>query len=103
MEMIEIRDMIPVLNASVAVQIADFEKQMKVLKEKEDALKQQILKEMEQKNILRMENDALSITYVAPTTRETFDAKSLREELPDIYDAYAKIANVKASVRIKVK
>lgn len=87
----------------VAKNIAEFEKQVKALKEKEDALKKAILSEMETKGLIKVETEDLTITYVAETTRESLDTKALREELPAIYDTYAKISPVKASLRIKTK
>lgn len=91
------------LNPEISDKIADFEKKIKKLKEQEDLLKQTILEEMEAKGIVKIENDDLLINYIAPTDRETFDSKKLREDNPDLYDEYIKISKVKASIRIKVK
>ena len=91
------------LNPSISVAIAEFEKQIKDLKSKEDALKQRILAEMEEHGILKIDTDELAITYVAETSRETFDSKSFRKDNPELYDEYVKISTVAASVRMKVK
>lgn len=91
------------LNPEISDKIADFEKKIKKLKEQEDLLKQSILEEMEAKGIVKIENDDLLINYIAPTDREVFDNKKLREDNPDLYDEYVKISKVKASIRIKVK
>lgn len=91
------------LNPEISDKIAEFEKKIKKLKEQEDLLKQSILEEMEAKGIVKIENDDLLINYIAPTDRETFDSKKLREDNPDLYDEYVKISKVKASIRIKVK
>lgn len=91
------------LNPEISDKIAEFEKKIKKLKEQEDLLKQSILEEMEAKGIVKIENDDLLISYIAPTDRETFDSKKLREDNPDLYDEYIKISKVKASIRIKVK
>ena len=61
------------------------------------------MREMEQKGVVKLDNDVVTITYIAPTDRETFDSKKFKEEQPDMYDEYVKISPVKASVRIKVK
>ena len=90
------------LRKDLAIELYKFEKTMKELKEKEAEIKKIILEEMEQNNILKLQNENISISYVAPTTRETFDSKIFREEFPDMYDNYVKITNVKSSVRIKV-
>ena len=90
------------LRQDLAIELYKFEKTMKELKAKEDEIKKIILEEMEQNNILKLQNENISISYVKPTTRETFDSKTFKEECPDIYDNYVKISNVKSSIRIKV-
>ena len=92
-----------VLNVDTANKIASFESAMKELKAKEDELKKAILAEMEQKNIVKIDGDKVAITYIAPTDRETLDSKSLRADLPEIYDTYVKMSKVKSSIRIKLK
>ena len=83
--------------------MAEFERQAKEIKAKEDELKQRILEEMESNGILKIETDDLVISYVAPTSRESFDSKAFRKANPDLYDEYVSISSVKASVRMKLK
>ena len=68
-----------------------------------NALKARLLAEMEQHNITKIDTEDLLINYIAPTTRETLDYKKLKDECPEIADAYTKIQQVGASIRIKVK
>ena len=82
--------------------IVEIEKQIKDLKALQDGYKENLLKEMEN-NVLKIDTEELSISYVAPSTRETLDSKKLKEDLPDIYDLYVKFTDVKSSLRIKVK
>lgn len=103
MELIKLYGEAAILDGDVANKIAEFERQVKAIKDKENELKEAILKEMEQKNLIKLETDALNISYIAPTERETLDSKRLREELPDIYDAYISIKPVKSSIRLKLK
>lgn len=91
------------LNPIIAMRIAEFEEEARRVKEQEERLKASILAEMESKGILKLENDVLSITYVAPTERESFDSREFKRDCPDLYDEYVKFSPVKASVRIKVK
>lgn len=90
------------LGADAALQIEQFERQIKEIKEKEDALRALILKAMQEENILTLETERLKITYVEPYPRESLDTKALKEELPDIYDEYCRITTTKPSIRIKV-
>ena len=94
---------ITLLNPEVSMALAKFEKQAKEIKAKQDELKQRILEEMEAQGIIKVETDDLTITYVAPTSRETFDSKKFRKDNPDLYDEYVSISSVKASIRMKVK
>ena len=93
----------PLLVPEVAEKLAEFERMAKEVKAKQDELKQKILDEMEANNILKIDTEQLTITYVAPTTRETFNAKTFRIEYPELYDEYVSISPVKASIRMKVK
>lgn len=103
MELIKLYGEAAILDGTTSKHIAEFERMAKEIKAKEDELKKAILAEMESKDLIKLDTDELSITYVAPTEREALDTKTLREELPDIYDAYVKISPVKSSIRIKLK
>ena len=102
-ELITVAEGVAILNPDTAAKVAEFERMAKEVKAKEDELKAAILSEMHKKNIIKLETDDLTVTYVDATTRETLDSKALKEELPDIYDTYVKISPVKASIRIKLK
>ena len=91
------------LTSDVSKKIAEIEIKMKELKAKEEELKQMILKEMEEKNILKLENENISITYKAPTERETFRTAKFKKDLPDLYDTYVEFTPVKSSLLIKIK
>ena len=79
------------------------DEEKKELKRKEDAIREILLKEMEDKNILKLENENISITYKAPTERETFRTKDFKKDLPDLYDTYVEFTPVKSSLLIKIK
>ena len=83
--------------------ITTIENEIKRLKEIQDNYKEQLLMVMEEQNILKIDIPELTITRKTATTRESIDTKALREELPDIYDTYCKISNVKGSLTIKIK
>ena len=101
--LISIEGNVAVLSPSASAMLADFEREAKAIKAKEDELKKRILEEMEKHGIIKIETDDLTISYVAPTTRETFDTKTFRADNPSLYDEYVKIGAVAPSVRIKVK
>lgn len=102
-ELITINNGKAILDTETASKIADFERQIKVIKEQEDALKEAILSEMESKGIIKVDTGDLLISYIAPTDRETFDSKQFRNDHPDLFDEYVKFSSVKSQIRIKVR
>ena len=103
MNLIQVRNDVALLDAGVSAKIADFERQIKEIKAQEDEMKKAILDEMESKNIIKVDTEDLTITYVAGTDREKFDSKKFRQDNPDLYDEYISMIPVKSSIRIKVK
>lgn len=87
----------------ISLAVADLQNKQKELASKNEQLKEQIKEAMENEEIKKFENDYISITYVAPTTRNTVDSKKLKEEFEEVYNQCLKTSNVKSSVRIKVK
>lgn len=79
------------------------DEEKKELKRKEDAIRETLLKEMEDKGILKIADENISITYKAPTERETFRTKDFKKDLPDLYDTYVEFTPVKSSLLIKIK
>ena len=82
---------------------ADLQNKQQELVSKNEELKEQIKKAMEEQDIKKFENDYISITYVAPTTRNTVDSAKLKSQFEDVYNQCIKTSNVKSSIRIKVK
>jgi len=103
MNLIEMKDGTPLLKPEIALQIAEFERVIKDINEKEKAIKTAICAEMEEKGILWIDTEDLRISYVAPCDRERFDTKTFKEENPLVYDEYVTMSHVRSSVRIKVK
>ena len=80
---------------NVLKQIAELEKSIEPIRE-------QIKAEMEKRKILNLKAGNVSVTYIAPTTRETFDTKRFKAENVDLYKQYTKVSEVKSSIRIKL-
>ena len=83
--------------------VVAIEKEIKKLKELQDNYKEQLLKCMEDNDVLKIDIPELTITRKASSTRESLDTKALKAEMPEIYDEYVKITDVKGSITIKVK
>lgn len=91
------------LTAEALDKLVHYERILKRWKAEHEEFKKKLLEEMEKADILKIENDKVVITRIAATTRESLDTKTLRAELPDIYDSYVKISDVKPSIRLKLK
>ena len=83
--------------------ITDITVQKMKLEEQEKVMKKKLQEAMETYGVKSFETPEVKFLYVAPTTRTTIDSKKLKADHPDIAEAYSKISNVSASVRITVK
>lgn len=83
--------------------IKEVEVRIKELETIQEEYKAKLLEIMEENDILKFDNETITITRKEPTTRESLDSKLLKAELPDVYDSYARISDVKGSITIKVK
>lgn len=71
-------------------------------KEKEE-LQNAFLQKMEETGTKSIVTEFCKITYIEAKTRTSLDTKRIKEELPDVYEAYKTTSNVKASIRITIK
>lgn len=75
---------------------------MDVLKIKQDDLKEQMMKMMEANKQKSIKTNIGSYSYVAATTKKTFDQKLFKDTEPDHYEYYLKETTTKPSIRIKL-
>lgn len=66
-------------------------------------IKEKLLAAMEAYGITKFENDAIKITYYAPSTTTSIDSTKLKKEQPDIAKEYSKTSNKKSYIKIEVK
>lgn len=83
--------------------IADLLERYNTINDELNTIKSSLLTMMEQKGIKKLENDALVITYIAETYRESFNSRAFRKEHEELYNDYIEMSTVKPSVRIKLK
>ena len=88
---------------AVMQQIADLDKQKKLLEAQDKEVRQELQRCMDEYGIKSFENEILKITYIEPTTRTTLDSARLKKELPAVAEKYSKRSLVKGTVRIEVK
>lgn len=92
-----------VVEAELLERLADLQLQKRAIENEEAELKAQLLEAMRTQGIGKHETEVLNIAYTAPYTKETFDSKKLKAEMPEIAAKYTKTSKVKDSVRITLK
>ncbi|MGF2081293.1 YqaJ viral recombinase family protein [Enterococcus casseliflavus] len=85
------------------LEMLEFEKKTKVLKEQQKEYRELLYQKMEENDIKKIDTGDIVITRVLPTVRKSIDSTKLKKERPDIYDQYLKESTVKGSIRIKEK
>lgn len=75
---------------------------MDALKIKQDDLKEQMMKMMEANKQKSIKTNIGSYSYVAATTKKTFDTKLFKDTEPERYEYYLKETTTKPSIRIKL-
>ena len=88
-------------NASYLLQ--QYELKIKEIEKIQQEYRQVILEAMEKSGNDKFDNQFVTVTYIAPTTRTSLDTKRLKAEHPELYGQYLTESEVKASVRIKAK
>lgn len=75
------------LNKETILEIKDIEAQIKVLKARADALKDEIKAEMGNEEHVSVDGFTVNYTIVISTT---LDSTKLKKELPDLWNKYSK-------------
>ena len=101
-ELITIENNVPILDIDTANQIVEFIRKAKEIKDAETALREKILKEMEEKKIKTIKTEEFSITYKDGYEKEKFDSKGFRADYPDLYDSYVSMTHCNPSILIKM-
>ena len=82
--------------------IIEFNKAKKEMEYQEKLLKDGLMEAMNNLVIKKFIINGLSATIKDGSTRTTIDSKRLKEECPDIYEAYSKTSEVKSSITLSV-
>lgn len=93
---------LPVKFAEVEDEVANIEKAVKSLKERQDILKKGLYALMEENNVKSWTGSRVKITRVLPTTKRSFDSKAFKEAHPDLFKEFSKEGTSAGSLRITV-
>lgn len=85
---------------AMEMQILDLLAKKKEIEEQVKTFSERMKGEMEKAGVKKWETDNMRLTYIDPTTKETFDSKRFKEEHPEDYREYTKTTNVKSSIKI---
>ena len=102
-EVIILNDGVPCLASEISTQIAEFERSIKAMEKQRDDLKKAIQEAMENAGVLKIDNDEVTINYIAPCDSEYFDKAKFKKEHPDIYDQYVSMKPRNAYIKISAK
>ena len=98
-ESIQKNELSPNMSYLLAFRLNEIKRMEKDLEERKEWLKQQ----MELRGIEKFDNEFITITYIKPGTKESFDSKAFKQAHPDLYGQFIKVSDVKPSIRIKTK
>lgn len=73
------------------------------IEEKIDAIRSQILQEMEQRDMEKLNSARYSVSYYPARTVMQFDSKAFKEEHEDLYTSYCSPQKKEASIVVKRK
>lgn len=95
------------LSPEIAREIIWLTSMSKGMEERLKEIKKGLYEEMEAKGIIKITADTeegnLTISYIAPTEAESLNTKALRDDLPDVYNAYIEMKKKAGSIRVMVK
>lgn len=78
-------------------------KKIKELTDEYETLKADVLAKMQEHGDKSFDTGNILITYVAPTSRESFDSKKFKEENAELYGKYMKQSETKASLKLTLR
>lgn len=99
----EVVDELVCLSDEVLEKFYQYKKAKAEAEQFEQDFKTKLLDEMQARKVKTFDNGQLRITITEAGTRETIDTTKLKQEHPDLVAEYAKVSEVKPTVRIMVK
>lgn len=101
-ELVRIENGNVVVAQEIIKKIIDFKKYQAEMEYQEKLLKEGLMKAMEEVGITKFQINGLTATIKNSYSRTTVDSKRLKEEVPDIYEAYSKTVEVNPSIVLTV-
>lgn len=83
--------------------LIEIDKNMKALEARKSEVQSKVLSLMQSFDLKKAENKFIRISYVAASTRKTFNGAKFQEDYADLYGKYLVSTETKPSVRITIK
>ena len=104
-EIVQAEKEVPEPLIELGQQLSDKILQLEALKTESEMFRTRLLAEMKKYGIMQIKTDKCTISYVAPSTKQTFNKDLALEKYPDLakLEGIYKVSNVKESINIRVK
>lgn len=83
--------------------LQEFQITMQEMKNTEEEIKEALYKAMDEYGVKSFDCEIMKLNLIEPTTVTTIDSKRLKEECPEIAEAYSKTSEKKGYVKITYK
>lgn len=100
---VEVKNNDNVVCPTLMDELLSIERNLKELNKRRDTIKEQILDVMVRTSMKSVKFDNMTITLKDSSVRSSLDSKSLKKDLPDVYEKYVKNTSVSPSLLITLK
>ena len=83
--------------------LIDIKTLVETLEQEEKDIKATLMTQFVEEEVTKIETNIADVTYIAETTKLTFDSKTFKEAHPELYTEFQKEGKVAANMRVKIK
>lgn len=83
--------------------LADYKKMIERIEETQKILNQKLYDSMEKNKITKVETETFTLSFIAPSVRNSLDVTRLKKDLPDIAEKYNKTTETAGTLRFTYK
>lgn len=83
--------------------IAAVEAETAFMLEKRTSLRKELRDAMEAYGVKKIDTKEFTVTFIDGVDREVFMKDQLRDDMPEVYDAYVAMTPVASSIRVKLR
>lgn len=102
-ELIKIEEGVAIVTEKTVETIKQIENTIEQLQAVQKNYKEQLLQEMENKDIIKIENDNMIITRIEDSESEYFNKTQFKKEHQELHDSYISMRKRKGYIRLTIK